>query len=902
VTPGSLSFTNDGDGNPPLPKSIDVGGTQTFTASDDASWLSVTPGSGAAPATLHAAVDETGLAPGTYTATITITPSAGSPVTIPVSLTVPQPPQLGAQPASLSFSYTTGGAAPAAKVFDVRNNGGGTLVFTASEDADWMSITPTGGSAPRNVSVTVSPAGLAAGTYTANVTVTAPGVANSPLLVPVTLTVTTPGLTLSPESLAFQGSAPAPQTLAVAAVGGGALSYSVSDDAGWLTLDPSGGTTPSSVTATVDTSGLAPGQYTATITASTPGGSPREVPVTLRVPPAPALTASPTSLSFETSQGQTTPSQTLTIGNAGEGTLDYTVSGDAPWLALDTDHGTAPGGTVKVNAHQDGLDAGTYTATITVTAPGAANSPLHVPVTFTVDPTPPHLELSFPWGAPRFGEDADGQPITQRPMELWNSGGGTLDFSISDDAPWLSVSPDSGTAPRSINTPATVMLTADPSGMAVGTYSATVTITGSFGTESVPVTLTVKPPPVLAIYPQSLSFAAVLGQPAPDRKSINVTNDGYGTFTWSASADAPWVSLSHTVSSPFATLWVSVDPTGLAPGTYTSTITITATHLGSAVAGSPQTATVTMTVAAQDLTITPASLTFSSQAGATAPAPKTLTVTNGLLPYSVSDDAAWLSTSQSGGTVTASVDPTGLAAGTYNATVTVTSPGNSGSPKTVPVTLVLSPAGATGLVAAYGFDEASPTAVTDASGTGNNGTISGATRTASGRFGGALTFDGVNDMVTVPDANSLDLTSALTLEAWVYPTASGNQWRTVLMKELTGGLSYGLYSNDDGNRPQAFSRTGSGELGTRGTATLPLNQWSHLAATYSGSTMRLYVNGVQVATRSVGTGLTTGTLPLRIGGNSIWGEWFAGRIDEVRVYNRALTATELQTDMNKGVN
>ena len=94
---------------------------------------------------------------------------------------------------------------------------------------------------------------------------------------------------------------------------------------------------------------------------------------------------------------------------------------------------------------------------------------------------------------------------------------------------------------------------------------------------------------------------------------------------------------------------------------------------------------------------------------------------------------------------------------------------------------------------------------------------------------------------------------------------------------------------------------GARELGTRGTAALPLNQWSHLAATYSGSTMRLYVNGVQVATRSVGTGLTTGTLPLRIGGNSIWGEWFAGRIDEVRVYNRALNQTEILSDMNARV-
>ena len=70
-----------------------------------------------------------------------------------------------------------------------------------------------------------------------------------------------------------------------------------------------------------------------------------------------------------------------------------------------------------------------------------------------------------------------------------------------------------------------------------------------------------------------------------------------------------------------------------------------------------------------------------------------------------------------------------------------------------------------GLVAAYAFDESSGSTVADASGNGNNGTISGATRVAGGRHGGALSFDGVDDMVTVADAASLDLTSGMTLEA-----------------------------------------------------------------------------------------------------------------------------------------
>ncbi len=85
-------------------------------------------------------------------------------------------------------------------------------------------------------------------------------------------------------------------------------------------------------------------------------------------------------------------------------------------------------------------------------------------------------------------------------------------------------------------------------------------------------------------------------------------------------------------------------------------------------------------------------------------------------------------------------------------------------------TLVDGPRAKSGLVAAYGFDEGTGTVVTDSSGNGNTGTIAGATWTTAGKYGvGALSFNGTTARVTVPDAPSLDLTDALTLEAWVLP-------------------------------------------------------------------------------------------------------------------------------------
>jgi hypothetical protein len=75
--------------------------------------------------------------------------------------------------------------------------------------------------------------------------------------------------------------------------------------------------------------------------------------------------------------------------------------------------------------------------------------------------------------------------------------------------------------------------------------------------------------------------------------------------------------------------------------------------------------------------------------------------------------------------------------------------------------------------------------------------------------------------------------------------------------------------------------------------------WSHLAVTYDGTTLRLYVNGAQAATRAAGGAMSVSTRPLKLGGNAVWGEWYAGLLDDVRVYNRALTATEIQTDMGR---
>jgi hypothetical protein len=207
----------------------------------------------------------------------------------------------------------------------------------------------------------------------------------------------------------------------------------------------------------------------------------------------------------------------------------------------------------------------------------------------------------------------------------------------------------------------------------------------------------------------------------------------------------------------------------------------------------------------------------------------------------------------------------------------------------------------TGLVGAWGFEDGAGTTATDSSGRGLNGTVADATWTAAGRFGGALAFNGTNSWVTVADNAALDLTTGMTLEAWVKPGALAG-WTTVMMKERgTAGLGYALYASDNAGQPPAAYVYRNADVSALGTSALAIGAWTHLSTTYDGANLRLYVNGALVRTRAVTGSLPNTANPFRIGGNGVWGEYFNGVIDEVRVYNRALTQTEIQSDMGAAV-
>ncbi|MFY9973341.1 MAG: LamG-like jellyroll fold domain-containing protein, partial [Chromatiaceae bacterium] len=132
------------------------------------------------------------------------------------------------------------------------------------------------------------------------------------------------------------------------------------------------------------------------------------------------------------------------------------------------------------------------------------------------------------------------------------------------------------------------------------------------------------------------------------------------------------------------------------------------------------------------------------------------------------------------------------------------------------------------------FEETSGTQVLDVSGNGNHGTLSNVTRSTQGKFGGALSFNGTNSLVTVPDSASLDLTQGLTLSAWAYPTTWASSWQNVLLKERSGGLVYALNASSDAGQPNTTLRIAGADRPLSASRRLWANTWSHLATTYVG--------------------------------------------------------------------
>ncbi|HYE86931.1 MAG TPA: carboxypeptidase regulatory-like domain-containing protein, partial [Vicinamibacterales bacterium] len=222
-----------------------------------------------------------------------------------------------------------------------------------------------------------------------------------------------------------------------------------------------------------------------------------------------------------------------------------------------------------------------------------------------------------------------------------------------------------------------------------------------------------------------------------------------------------------------------------------------------------------------------------------------------------------------------------------NATVTVTAHGLLGEVVTQQRVIIVD---RTSPVARWAFDEGTGLTAADSTGNGHTATLlNGTAWSAVGQFGKAIALDGMDDGVTAPGSADFDIVNALSLSAWVLPNSSGTI-QTLIEKSGTAS-AYSLGIGPDG-RAEAIVYPNGVAVVAQSVAPLASQLWSHLAATYDGAGLKLFVNGALVATTP-----GAGSLPVTEGaiwlGRSETGNVLNGRLDEVRIYDRAISEAEV---------
>jgi hypothetical protein len=180
---------------------------------------------------------------------------------------------------------------------------------------------------------------------------------------------------------------------------------------------------------------------------------------------------------------------------------------------------------------------------------------------------------------------------------------------------------------------------------------------------------------------------------------------------------------------------------------------------------------------------------------------------------------------------------------------------------------------------------------------GNNGAFVGTASYSTGEVGQAFSFDGSN-YVQVPDAANLDFApnAPITIDMWVYRTGSAPVMHFIGKRDACDSMNYQMGINMNSGEGLFFGNGFGNEVATG--QDLPLNTWTHLTGTFDGSTYRFYINGTPAGT-AAGTLGSPNNLPLRIGTSGTC-ERFVGLIDEVELFNRALSASEIQAIVNAG--
>lgn len=742
VSPTSLSFTGSvGSTTATAPQAISVTSptngvnfTETvgYGNTNVPAWLSVAPTFGATNSTIAVTANPSGLAAGTYTATITFSTGQGTNAIVNVTFTVSGLPTLTTNPSSIPFFYQLGQSPTFdSSAFLTISSGNNSsvpinLAISTSSCPGFLGISQQGLlTTPATVQVYAN--GLSAFTQsqTCNglITITSTGTTNTSITVPVTLTVSnSPLLVVTPASAAFTyqlgGTVPANQNLTISSTTSG-LSFTASSNQPWLTVTPSGVTTSATQIAlnlvASQLNSLIPNTYTANVTVVAAGAanSPINIPVTLTISGNSLLTVNPTFANFvyEIGQQVSLNSQTIQIGTTA-GQIPFVISvptTTGTQFVTVTQSSTVAPATLTITAFPSTLPPSVYNTTISVT-PTNGGATLFIPVQLSISAAgQPQLNVSSQTLAFNYSQ---GQSITPQTINL-TSTDPSLQLTISNvvgNSSWLTTSFIPGS---NFQTPTNLQVSINPIFLTPSAtpYTANLTITtmtpgGISATTTIPVTLVYTSGLTLTASPTALAFSQVANGSTPAAQSLNIGASGVsgGTLTFSASATTVtggnWLTVTPATGTTSATISVAVNSiaAALPAGTYQGSIVIYGS--GAANANGTLTIPVTLTVtSAPTLTISTTGLTFSGSAAGTNPATQTFMVTAPGAISSVTFTTAastnsggnWLTVSGPTGTpatLTAAVNLTGLAAGTYTGSITLT-PSGGGAASVIPVSLTV---------------------------------------------------------------------------------------------------------------------------------------------------------------------------------------------------------------------
>ncbi len=403
-----------------------------------------------------------------------------------------------------------------------------------------------------------------------------------------------------------------------------------------------------------------------------------------------------TSLSFEAGLGGSNPAnQSFRVRNSGSGRLNYQISVDKPWLSVSPSGGDSTGqwDEIQVSVDISNLAAGTYQGHIEVTADYAPNSPQMISVELTIlNPTIGVDKTSL-----SFEADLGGSNPPNQTLKVRNSGSGKLDYEITVDQQWLSVSPSSGDSSGEWDD---VQVSVDISNLAQGTYQGNITISAdnaSDGSQDVTVQLTIHGP-AIGVDKTSLSFDGVVGEPNPASQSFRVRNSGADRLNYEITVDQQWLSVSPSSgdsSGEWDEIQVSVDISNLTEGTYQGNITVSTDDT----ANGTQVLTVRLTIRNPTIGMDRTALSFEATAGEANPAPQTFRVRNsgaGTLHYQISTDQVWIKISPLSGDSTGewdeiqvSVDISNLIEENHQGSLTISAQNASNNPQTLTVNLTI---------------------------------------------------------------------------------------------------------------------------------------------------------------------------------------------------------------------